>query len=700
MEIRTENDNLLDEQKKLTNLLNRYRNAYYNQNESLISDKDYDLLYDKLVELEKKTNIVMSNSPTNTVGYEVISELPKITHSHAMQSLDKTKSVDDLRNFAEDEDCIFSLKMDGLTVLLTYDNGELVQAETRGNGTVGELITHNAKVFENIPLQIKFKGHLEIEGEAIITYIDFNLINETIKEELTKEGLAKGLKGEDLEQYVKLKSYKNPRNLASGSVRQLDSSIASKRHIKFIVWKVPNIDLKIGLSEYYNSFCGRLKFVEELGFDVVPHLVYQLSYKNDLESQIETLKELAKENSYPIDGLVMTYNDIEYGKSLGSTNHHPKHSIAFKFEDEEVFTTLREVEFSIGKTGTLTPVAIFDTVEIDNTEVNRASLHNLTIMKNLDLAIGDTITVYKANQIIPQIKENLKAGAFERGKIVTAPYTCPSCGARTVIVKENDTEVLKCTNKNCIGIKTKLFSHFVSRDAMNIVGLSEETISKLISAGYLNHFNDIYQLHRYAKDLEKLEGFGSSSVKKLLSNIENSKNTTLDRFIYALSIPNLGKSKSKVIAKEVIKKYGEQASFIAFSDMVLSGYDFTQLDDIGEEIQSKIKEWVGDETHAYRLIMIGSLELEYLNYDIQVINEENQKLKGKNFVITGKLLQFSNRKEAQEKIEKLGGKVVGSVSAKTDYLVNNDLESTSSKNKKAKELGIPIISEEDLIKML
>ena len=530
-EEKMQRSDLMDKVKRIKELveqLNEYRDAYYNEARSDVSDAEYDRLFDELSELENETGVVYTNSPTQSVGYEVKSELEKVEHSHPMLSLDKTKSVDDLVKFAGDKDCILSLKMDGLTCLLTYENGELAQAETRGDGEIGELITHNARVFDNIPLSIDYKGHFEIEGEAIITYDDFNKINEFLPED---------------------KKYKNPRNLASGSVRQLDSKIAAQRHIKFIAWKVPT---DIASS----SFINRLQYASNLGFDTVPFLPIRGNCNAEfINIVVEQLRKRAKEKSYPIDGLVATYNDITYGESLGMTGHHPKHSIAFKFYDEEVETVLNNIEWSMGKIGSLTPVAIFDPVEIDGTMVERASLHNVSILTKLDLQIRDTIIVYKANQIIPQVKENLSAKDRESAYI-RIPSQCPVCESPTQIVKENDSEVLMCTNPHCKGKLLGRVSHFVSKKGMDISGLSEETIKKLIELGWIAEITDIYNLDQYYDRLSTMSGFGKKSVDKLRTSIENSKTVRLDKFIASLSIPGIGTSQSK----ELVKAFGTGTS--------------------------------------------------------------------------------------------------------------------------------------------
>lgn len=475
--------------KKLVEKLNYHCDLYYNKQSPEISDYEYDCMFDELSKLEKETGIIMSNSPTQTVYHEVHSNLEKVTHSHPMLSLDKTKKINDLKKFISDKVCCLMCKMDGLTILLTYEDGELIQAETRGNGEVGEIVTHNAKVFENIPLHIDYPGHLEVEGEAIIIYDDFKKINDNISNDDKK--------------------YKNPRNLASGSVRQLDNDIASQRHIKFIAWKIPKgMDDK---STMYERFCEAYR----LGFSIVPCVA--VSENNDISGSIDQLKKHAAELGYPIDGMVITYDDISYGESLGRTVHHPKHSLAFKFYDEEVETVLRNIEWGMGKTGQLTPVAVFDPVEIDGTIVERASLHNVSIMKELELSFGDTITVYKSNMIIPQVSDNLDRTLSD---ICTPPLKCPICLHDTKIIKENDTEVLICTNPNCQGKLLGIVSHAVSKNALNIDGLSEATIEKFISLEWIKSIKDIYHLKEHKYDMVQLNGFGGTSVKKILDSIE------------------------------------------------------------------------------------------------------------------------------------------------------------------------------------
>ncbi len=661
--------------KELTQKLNQYRDSYYNDSVSEISDHEYDELFDELKQLEEETNIVMANSPTHTVGYEVKSKLEKVKHSHPMLSLDKTKSVDDLKKFAGDKNCLLMCKMDGLTILLTYENGELIQAETRGNGEEGEIITHNARVFENIPAHIDYTGHLEVEGEAIITYGDFERINSKLPEN---------------------EKYKNTRNLVSGSVRQLDSNIAAQRHIKFITWKLPiTEDTDDGVYPNFYSMFHRFEVAEKLGFEIVPNISIK-NWETHYDEYIDSLKYIAKEKGYPIDGLVMTYNDITYGESLGTTGHHPRHSLAYKFYDDIYSTRLLDVEFTMGKTGVLTPTAVFEPVEIDGTMVERASLHNLSIMKSLGIVSKyQEIGVYKANMIIPQIEYAEKMDCVSVKESICIPSVCPVCGWNTERIKDNDTEVLICTNPDCKGKLLGKLSHFVSKNAINIEGLSEQTLQKFIDLGWLNSFKDIYYLPNYKEEMYKLDGFGRKSVDKLLESIEKSRNTTLDRFIYGLCIPLIGKSASKTVSscckKVSIKNMWDD--IYAFCNY--GPFYPIELDGFGEIMCKSLNDYISENRN-----MIMELSKEFNMEKVMNVEQKDERISNKTFVITGSLNHYKNRDELISVIEQLGGKVLGSVSAKTNYLINNDTESNSSKNKKAHDLGISIISEGEFIQMI
>lgn len=654
--------NKINRIKELVDVLHKASIAYYRDDNPVMSDKQYDDLYDELEYLEKEAGVVYSNSPTQNVGCEVVSDLKKVKHTHAMLSLSKTKSVDELIKVYNNKNSILSLKMDGLTICLTYDNGILTRAETRGDGHVGELVTHNAKVFDNIPLTISVKDHFEIEGEAIITYDDFETINQRFSAD---------------------KRYKNPRNLAAGSVRQLDSSIAAQRHLKFIAWKVP--------TEEYSMVAGFNK-AKQMGFAVVPYVylwsdqINQLTNKDlrtIFEQQIQELKDVAETLGYPIDGLVLTCDDIQYGKSLGMTGHHPKHSIAYKFYEDEETTRLRNIEWSMGKTGQLTPVAIFDPIEIDGTTVNRASLHNVSIFKGLNLGIGDEITVYKANAIIPQIRENLT-----KSDTLELPSVCPICGYPTEIQKDNDSEILICTNPCCKTKLIKRLTHFVSRKCMNIDGLSEETLTKFVEWGWIKNLFDIYNLTPHYTELSKVNGFGIRSVKKLQDAIENSKNVELDHFIAALSIPGIGTAQ----AKELAKKF---KTWDIFDEAGHGNYDFSTLDGFGEVANKNIHNWFYTMYQEDRIPQLVR-NLHFIDNN----TETNNSLAGMTFVITGSLNHFENRDALKRELESRGAKVSGSVSEKTSCLINNDINSTSSKNKKAIQLKIPIVNEEYIVKML
>lgn len=644
--------------KELVGLLNKASDVYYNTGGSIMDDKEFDTLLDELKSLENDTGIIMSVSPTQNIGYEVKSALEKIKHSHPMLSLDKTKSVEDLKKFTHNKDFILSLKMDGLTVLLTYDKGKLIQAETRGNGDVGEIITHNARVFENIPLSIDYKERLEVEGEAIITYDDFEKINSLI------------INSDD--------KYKNPRNLVSGSVRQLDSSIAAQRHIKFIAWKVPT---NIGI----NSFRDRLMFVENLGFDIVPTCT--TNDTDHFDFLIENLKNIADERMYPIDGLVMTYNDVQYGESLGDTGKFPRHSIAYKFYDEVYETELLDIEWTVGRTGTITPTAVFKPVEIDGTTVERASVHNISILTQLDLHVGDIIEVYKANQIIPQIKRNISAeNRFDTDYIVI-PSKCPVCGGDTEIKETDNSKILVCTNPDCAAKKLANFTHFVSRECMDIKNLSEATLERFISLGFLHEYADIYRLKEHRGQMVLLDGFGAKSVDKLLNSIEESRHVKLENFINALGIPNIGLAAAKTISKFC------EGDVLKFLNLWGEGFNWETLDDFGEVMAKSINQYL---THNYHQTVFLIQELEFeLPEKIKV---KDNPFAGKSLCVTGRLSHFT-RSSINEKIASLGAKAVGSVSSKTDYLITNEA-SSSSKYKRAVELNINIITEDKFLKMI
>ena len=646
--------NKVNEMKELVAELNKYCDAYYNQSKSLISDFEFDQKYDQLLNMEKETGIILSNSPTQHVGYEVKSELVKTAHSHLMMSLDKTKDVNVLKKFIGDKEFVLMCKMDGLTCLITYENGELIRAETRGNGSVGELITHNAKVFDNIPLHINLPGHVEIEGEAIITYDDFEKINAKIKDPDAK--------------------YKNPRNLASGSVRQLDSKIAKQRHVKFVVWKVP-----AGM-EQINSFNERLEKAKELGFDIVPY-IYAVDTHNPMEDTSGCLRMAAEEYSYPIDGMVVTYDDIFYGLSLGVTDKFPRHSLAYKFYNEKYETTLQDIEWTMGKSGVLTPTAVFDPVEIDGTSVSRASLHNVSIFKEFYLHKGDLIAVYKANQIIPQVSGNITRGNGAGDKF-EIPRTCPICEEATAVLKEKDSEVLMCMNAQCKGKLLGELCAFVGKKAHDINGLSEATLSLMIQRGLVESPIDLYHLKEKKEQLAYLPKMGAKKISNLLKAIEDSRNTTLEKFIVGLNIPLIGSRAAKDIAKHEemrTKALKFTKPISTFITDVREGYDFTCIEGLGAERNKSIHNYFKENDNY-----VCALASQFTFQDDTVESTTtNTVLNGKKFCITGKLHKFENRDALVADIESKGGKVVSGVTKATDYLITNDKESGSSKNKKA-----------------
>lgn len=650
-----------DIMKGLVSILNEASDRYYNSGNPIMTDAQFDARLADLKQLEEETGFVFSNSPTINVGYKVLTELKEATHNHPMLSLEKCHTVEELIKFANNKELVASIKLDGLTVSIAYENGVLVSAETRGNGHIGSDITEHIKQFLNIPLKINRTGTYIIDGEAIITDEDFAEVN--------KNG-----------------EYKNSRNLAAGTLSVLDTSLVAKRRLKFYGWDV--------INGGGNSLNDNLNEARELGFDIVPFWSAVNLDPKKIQNTIDYIFDFAEEEGLPCDGIVFKFNDIEYGKSLGATSHHFRNGIAYKAKDEVYETELIDVEFSMGKTGVLTPTAVFKPVEIDGTIVSRASLHNISILRELSLCIGDTIEVYKANMIIPQVKRNVSLEQRDYIEAIEAPTIdgldyCPICHSNTKLVTENSSTILVCTNDNCKGKLLGKLTHFVSKNAANIDGLSEATLEKFIELGWLTSFEDIYNLKSYASEMMKLEGFGEKSVKKLLNSIEKSKNITLDRFIYSLSIPLIGRSASKTISKYF---NGDFDRF--YNECVVHKFDYRVLDDFGDSMSESIDNYLND-----NCFMVGILS-RYMYFEkVQAVSTSNS-LAGKVFCITGSMNHFANRDEAKEKIELAGGKVSGSVSAKTSYLVNNDVASTSGKNKKAKELNIPIISEEELIKML
>ena len=666
--------NKIERIKELVEQLNYHRDLYYNKSRPEISDFEFDTLFDELSALEKETGFVLTTSPTQTVGYEVKSKLNKVTHNHPMLSLDKTKSVDDVIKFLDGRDGVVMAKMDGLTCSVRYLNGELVSAETRGNGEVGEDILHCAKTIKNLPLKIDCMDEVIIDGEVIITYDDFYKINETLPEN---------------------ERYKHPRNLASGSIRQLDSSVAAERNMKFIAWKLVKgwtIPDDIAGSMIENSFFDRLCLLFNLGFDVTPwgKLRYD-STKDSVNYLINQIKSICKNKGYPIDGCVFGYDNVAYGESLGATGHHLRSQLAFKFYDEVYETKLLYIDWTMGKTGVLTPTAVFEPVEIDGTRVEKASVHNVSIMTKLDLHIGDTIEVFKANMIIPQVSRNVSAeereAAGKEPDYIAIPSTCPVCGGVAKIVRENDTSVLMCMNNECSGKLLGRLTHFVSKKGMNIDGLSEATLELLISRQLITKFKDIYKLSQHRDKLVTLPGMGKKSVEKLLNNIEKSREVKLENFICALGIPNIGLTASKTIAKYC------DGDIYKWFNAFFNNFDWTKLDDFGNVMANNIEEYL--QSHIADVEILAD-EMHFIKPEKNVISES--VFSGKNVCVTGKLISFT-RDSINEKLISLGAKPVGSVSKTTDYLICNEA-SSSSKYKKAAELGITVITEDEFIKMI
>lgn len=640
---------------ELVELLNKASRSYYQDAQEIMSNYEYDRLYDELQDLEKELGITLSNSPTVNVGYEVVSELPKERHESPMLSLDKTKEVEELKNFVGSQKVLMSWKMDGLTIVLTYRDGKLYKAVTRGNGEVGEVVTNNAKVFKNVPVQIAYRGELILRGEAVIGYHDFEKINEEIEDVDAK--------------------YKNPRNLCSGSVRQLNNQITAKRNVMFYAFTLVQAD---GV-DFQNSRACQMEWLKAQGFTTVG---YHMVTRDTVEDEVAKFSSEISKNDFPSDGLVLSYDDIAYGRSLGRTAKFPRDSYAFKWQDEIRETILREIEWSPSRTGLINPVAIFDPVELEGTTVSRASVHNISIMEELELGIGDKIEVYKANMIIPQIAENLT-----RSGVKDIPERCPVCQGETKIRQVGNAKALYCMNPECQAKHVKAFALFVSRDALNIEGLSEATLEKFISRGYIHTFADIFHLDRYKDEIQGMEGFGEKSYRKLIESVKKARTTTLPRVVYSLGIAGIGLANAKVICREL--KYDVEALLMVTEE------ELNEIQGVGEVLAKAFTGYFSDAKHVENFRKL----LEELTIP-EEISTKKQIFEGVNFVITGSVTHFANRGEVKELIESLGGKVTGSVTSKTNYLINNDVTSTSSKNKKANELGIPIISEETFLELV
>lgn len=651
----------LDRIKELVEILNKAGEAYYSKGTEIMSNFEYDALYDELVALEKETGHVLSNSPTINVGFETLSELPKERHESPMLSLDKTKSREALRDWLGDNLGVLSWKLDGLTIVLTYENGELSKAVTRGNGEIGEIITNNAKVFKNIPLNIPYKGKLVLRGEAIISYSDFERINEQIPEADAK--------------------YKNPRNLCSGSVRQLNNKITKERNVQFRAFNL----VSANDVDFQNSRKCQFEWLKSLGFDVVE---YKMVTKETILDSIQWFADTIKTNDFPSDGLVILYDDIAYGNSLGRTAKFPRNSMAFKWSDETAKTNLREIEWSASRTGLLNPVAIFDTVELEGTNVSRASVHNISVMEGLELGIGDEIEVFKANMIIPQIAKNLT-----RSSKLEIPANCPVCGGETEIRSVNEVKSLYCINPDCQAKHVGRFTHFASRDAMNIDGLSEATLEKFIGRGFIHDFVDLYHLERHADEIISMEGFGQKSYNNLIEAVNNSRKTNLVRVIYGLGIDNIGLSNAKMMVKSL---KGENNKETIENILNATVKRLTDIDGVGEIIAASLVDFFKEEKNLDLFNrLLAELELEEMQE-----TQTSNILEGKVLVVTGTVNIFPNRNAVKDLVESLGGKVTGSVTSKTNYLINNDSKSQSAKNKTAAKLGIPVITEEEFIKLI
>ena len=645
-----------DRMKQLIQILDAAGKAYYQESREIMDNYEYDALYDELAALEQETGTILAGSPTQKAGYEVLSELPKEIHQVPMLSLDKTKETARLMEFLGEEEGVLSWKLDGLTIVLTYEKGKLKKAVTRGNGEVGELVTPNARTFSNLPLQIPFQGNLVVRGEAVIRYSDFERMNEEIEDVDAK--------------------YKNPRNLCAGSVRQLNSEITAGRNVNLIVFALIQAEENGESVDFKNSRMEQFRWLKQQGFDVVEHFLVNAE---NVENRVHWFSDAITKNDIPSDGLVLLLENISYGESLGRTAKFPRNAIAFKWRDETAQTRLAYIEWSPSRTGLINPVAVFDPVELEGTTVSRASVHNISIMENLRLGEGDQITVYKANMIIPQIAENqTKSGTIQ------IPQICPVCGGKTEIRRTGDVKFLYCTNPECQAKQIKAFELFVSRNAMNMDGLSGATMEKFIARGFIREFADIFHLKEHKDEIVSMEGFGEKSFQNMIDSIEKARKTTLSRVLYGIGIPGIGVANAKMLSKS----FQQDLSRIRTA----TGEELNQIDGIGPILAEGIVNYFSDEQKLKNLDHL----LEEITIQAEEIKEE-QTLEGKVFVITGSVYHFSNRNELKAYIEERGGKVTGSVTSKTNYLINNDVDSTSSKNKKAKELGIPIISEEDLL---
>ena len=663
----------LERMKELVEQLDAAARAYYQESRELMSNKEYDALYDELAALEEKTGTVLAKSPTTHAGYEVVSSLPKEDHPSPMLSLDKTKEVSKLQEFLGTQTGVLSWKLDGLTIVLTYENGALAKAVTRGNGITGEVVTQNARQFANLPARIPYKGRLVLRGEAVISYKDFEKINEENPDADAK--------------------YKNPRNLCAGSVRQLNSQVTAGRHVQFFAFALVSAQEMAAQEvtaqetaaeqenttvDFHNSRKYQFEWLAGQGFDVVP---YRMVNAADLPENVQWFSEHIESNELPSDGLVLLMDDIAYGESLGRTAKFPRNAIAFKWKDETAETVLREIHWSPSRTGLINPVAVFDPVELEGTTVTRASVHNVSIVEGLKLGIGDTITVFKANMIIPQIAENRTQSAN-----LEIPKVCPVCGGPTKIQINDEVKCLYCENPDCTAKQTKSFELFVSRNAMNMEGLSEATLEKFIDCGFIRSFADIFHLKEHADEICRMEGFGEKSCANLLSSIEKARKVQLSAFIYALGIPGIGAANAKVLARA----FGQDLERLRSA----SQEELTQIDGIGGVMAQAVCAYFADPQKRK--------QLEALLEEVELVKEENNErpyLEGMTFVITGSVNRFANRSELKEYIEKRGGRAAGSVSAKTSYLINNDKESSSSKNKQAKELGVLILSEDDFLRL-